>query len=945
MPRTTRRFPVLLLPLAVGACFVLEVMGASLDPAGLEHFEKHIRPLLISECIDCHGPDKQKGGLRLDSRDAILLGGDTGMVLKPGSPEESLLVEVIAYSGDLKMPPKKRLPESMVEQVRKWIEMGAPDPREADATLVVRKGIDIEKGREHWSYQPVSKPPIPSVRTTTWPRSEIDFFILSQLEREGLSPAGDADPETWIRRLHYSLTGLPPSPAEIDAFVLDGSEDARERAVNRLLDSPRFGERWGRHWLDVARYGESVTLRGLVFQNAWRYRDYVIEAFNRDLPYDQFVREQVSGDLLPAKDHVDRGRKLVATSFFTIGNHGFEEQNKEALNMNVVDEQLDTLGKAFLGQTLGCARCHDHKFDPIPTRDYYALAGILRSSNYLRHENVSTWVDIPMPLSPEQEKARKDHEAAIKSLKKEMAALRKITGTLSQKKDGKIKASSLPGLVIDDAEALKVGDWVQSTFKNTFIGEGYLHDGNTDKGAKSLTFEPDIKEAGRYEVLFAFLGHSNRSSKTPVTIQSAEGEKTIKVNQRKLAPIDGRFLSLGTYTFETNGFSTVLISNEGTDGVVVADAIIFVPVAPGASRVAGDAGDEDYSKARERLTRLENELNDLEKQAPEVPMAMAMQDREDPADIRIHIRGTVNSLGEEAPRGFLQVASLGEVPVVPEDGSGRVELGRWLTDEANPLTARVYANRVWHWLMGSGIVRSTDNFGTTGTPPTHPELLDYLATRLKENNWSTKGLIREIVLSRTWGLASDPTEQQQAKDPRNLLLGHANRTRLEAEMIRDALLKISGQLELSMGGSELGEKLKADYGFSYEGNRRSIYVPQLRNSPIEILETFDMANSSFTTGNRDASTVAPQALYLLNHPFVIQQAEHAAKKLLAGDVTEDEKLDQAWRSTLGRYPTRKEKALMKGFLEQHAASPEASSLAWAQVYQSLFGSIDFRYIP
>ncbi|MDA7916249.1 DUF1553 domain-containing protein [Verrucomicrobia bacterium] len=922
----------------------LHAVETDSDQVGLEHFEKYIRPLLLEKCIDCHGAKKQKGGLRLDSREAMLIGGDSGAVFEAGTTEDALLLSVISHKGKIKMPPKEKLSKNVVTQVSEWIAMGAPDPRKAETPFASRKGIDIEEGRKHWAYQSVREQKMPVVRQRDWPKNEIDFFVLKELEKKGLASAGDANEETWIRRLYYSLAGLPPTPDQLDEFLYDKSANAKLKAVDRLLESPRYGERWARHWLDLVRYGESVTLRGLVYGEAWRYRDYVINSFNRDVPIDQFIKEQISGDLMEADDYLERRRKLIATGFLAFGNHNMEEQNKEALNMNGVDEQLDTIGKAFLGQTIACARCHDHKFDPIPTKDYYAMAGILRSTEFFRHDNVSGWLEVPLPMSPENEKLMKAHQLKERSLKKGIADLKKVTGTLSQA-TGPIDPKSLPGIVLDDVDAIKVGDWLVSTHKNIFIGKGYLHDDNKDQGKKSLSFEPVIPKAGRYEVLLAYLESSNRSSKTSVSIQSAEGEKTVVINQKQAPPIDGRFVSLGSFAFETNGFSTVLVSNKGANGHVIVDAVIFLPVEDEGKFVKGGSSSDEVQLAQKRLGVLTKQLAALQMKAPVAPKAMVVNEREKPSDIKIHIRGVVGNEGRSVKRGFLQVASMGTPVVVPEGQSGRLQFGEWIGSDDNPLTARVYVNRVWHWMFGRGLVRTPDNFGTTGMAPSHPELLDFLAKRFTESGWSTKALIREIALSRTWGQSSEASSALKEADPQNLLLARSHQNRLEGEMLRDGILQISGSLDLTMGGTAMDSKLKADYGFEHSGTRRSIYSPQLRNVPLEILETFDMANSSFTAGGRNASTVAPQALFLMNHPFVIEEAELAATKTIAGFPNRMERLNHAWRSALGRGPTNGELSLMTTFLSENESTDQALKLAWAQVYQSLFGSIDFRYIP
>ena len=392
---------------------VLPVTVAAVEPDGVGFFEQKIRPILVQECYGCHsaGAKKVRGGLRLDTRAAVLTGGDSGPAVVPGKPDESLILEALRHEG-LAMPPKNKLPDAVVADFERWITMGAPDPRDGQA-VPVRSEIDLEAGRRFWSYQPPRRRSPPPVAQSDWPRTDIDRFLLAALEAQKLRPVGDADRATLIRRLAFDLVGIPPTPEEIDTFVADPAPDAYVRLVDRLLASPQFGERWGRHWLDVVRFGESLTLRGLVFKEAWRYRDYVIDALGADMPYNQFIGEQIAGDLLPATCVADKRRQRIATTFLVLGNNNLEEQDKPQLRMDVVDEQLDTLGKAFLAQTIGCARCHDHKFDPIPTKDYYALAGILRNAKALEDDNVSKWLDLPLPVDPEQEAEPHRHETAI----------------------------------------------------------------------------------------------------------------------------------------------------------------------------------------------------------------------------------------------------------------------------------------------------------------------------------------------------------------------------------------------------------------------------------------------------------------------------------------------------------------------------------------------------
>ena len=484
------------------------VPASGSEAEDLAFFETKVRPVLVERCYQCHSAEaeargKLKGGLRLDSKDAIREGGDTGPSIEPGNAEDSLLIQVLRYDDVIRMPPEGKLDEDVIADLSKWVERGAPDPRKETGSAASKTGpFDLEQAREHWAYQLPKEAPVPAVEQAGWPINDIDRFLLARLESEGLKPVAETDRASLIRRLYYDLHGLPPTPEEIEAFVEDQAPDAYERLVDRLLASPRFGERWGRHWLDVARFGESLTLRGLVLPDAWRYRDYVIKSFNEDRPYDQFVREQVAGDLMGGRDLEETRRRLVATTFLTLGNTNLEDQDKTQLDMDVVDEQIDVIGKAFLAQTIACARCHDHKFDPIPTADYYAIAGILANVRTLEHANVSHWLERPIPLPAEEEQALERHEQQVASLEKQVKAERARLKKLGSV--GVVAVESLPGVVVDDSKAKRVGTWKESRASDAFIGDGYLHDENGEKGLKSLTFEPENLEPGTYEVRLAY---------------------------------------------------------------------------------------------------------------------------------------------------------------------------------------------------------------------------------------------------------------------------------------------------------------------------------------------------------------------------------------------------------------------------------------------------------
>ena len=791
----------------------------------------------------------------------------------------------------------------------------------------------------HWAYQPPRTSSPPPVKNESWPRGEIDRFILARLEEKNLLPGPDAARSTLARRASFDLTGLPPEPGAVDAFLRDPSPEAYARWIDRLMASPQFGERWGRHWLDVARFGESVTLRGLIFKEAWRYRDYVIDTFNRDLPYNQFIQEQIAGDLLPAADMAARQRQVVATTFLALGNANLEEQDKAQLRMDVVDEQLDTIGKAFLAQTIGCARCHDHKFDPIPARDYYAMAGILRSTRTITNANVSGWMELPLPLDAHEEELYARHENEMVRLAEQLKSARAAAQNGHTAAQGILAARDLPGIVVDNAQAKVVGDWKHSQYSKHYIGDGYFHDDNQGKGSKTLTFIPELKTPGRYEVRLAYVPAANRSPAVPVTIFHADGETTVRVNERETPGVEDRFVSLGQFRFEGNGFGYALISTEGTQGYVTADAVQFLPVenlqSPAPAR-GGTPPDAPSEKANREIKRLEEALKKLQETGPGRPRVMSVLEENEPGDTFIHLRGSVHNPGEIVPRGLLRAANSGGGITIPPGSSGRLQLARWIGSDANTLAARVMVNRIWHWLFGAGLVRTTDNFGSMGEAPSHPELLDYLAVRFAREGWSVKRLIREIMLSRVYQLDSAVPAGSGA-DPENRWLAHFNRRRLDAECIRDAMLWVSGELDLSPGGPTIRPGTAADYGYVFADLRRSVYVPVLRNALPEIFEVFDFADPSIVTGVRNLSTVAPQSLFLMNHPMVGERARHAAARLVKEAPADNPgRMNWAYRLALGRAPTPGESAASLKFL--------AAQGSWEGIFHALFASVDFRHL-
>jgi len=930
---------------------------------GLDFFEKKVRPLLAERCLDCHSEAKKvKGGLRLDLREGWVKGGDSGPAIVPGEPDKSLFITAIRYSDrDLQMPEKRKLPDEEIAILEQWVKMGAPDPRTSGTMAKKQTGLSLEEGRKFWSYAPVQKPAVPAVKDAAWARGDLDRFILAKIEAAGAQPAPDATPEALVRRLYYDLVGLPPTPEQIDAFAKAAAVNrpqATEKLVDELLASPHFGERWGRHWLDVARFAESSGGgRTLLFKDAWRYRDYVIQAFNADVPFDRFIREQIAGDLLPAATPEDARRQVSATAFLALGPTNYEEQDKQQLRFDVIDEQLETLGRGFLGQTIGCARCHDHKFDPVSQRDYYAMAGIFASTRTLFNytDNVARWIAAPLPAAGPNEVALLAHETKLAALEKELEGAKaeltkasKAVTEVTSKPGVPVAAGDLPGIIIDDAQAKIVGEWKHSKHVRSYIGDGYVHDLNQGKGEKTITFTPSLPKAGRYEVRLAYAHlDGGRATNVRVTVLHADGEDNVFVDQTQVPPIDGRFVSLGKFRFEKDGAGYVLITNDDSNGYVTVDALQFIPEGDAtAAEESRDAANPQRAAAAKRVRKLETDLKKLKKEGPARDTAMAVRDDDQVADVQIRVRGVEKQRGETVPRGFLTVALRNEAPAIPANQSGRRELADWIASAENPLTTRVFVNRTWTWLFGTGLVRTVDNFGTTGEKPSHPELIDHLATRFVEQGWSVKRLVREIVLSRTWQQA---VATPAASDMDNRLFAHANRRRLDAEQIRDTILSVSGQLKLDLYGLNIGgagdidandfSAQNTEYAYVYADTRRSVYTPAFRNKRLELFEAFDFGDINATIGQRNVSTVAPQALYLLNHSFVVEQARAAAERTLASSDDGDARLVSAFRRTLGRAPTATEWEKCRRFL-----GASASLETWAQLHQTLFATLDFRYL-
>ncbi len=952
---------------AMGTC-LMPATGLSVDsqsgltrtqnPEGLEFFEKKIRPALHTHCLECHGDKKQKGGLRLDFSDGWKIGGDSGPAIIPHQPASSLLIEAIAYHNkELEMPPDGRLPAPVIEDFRHWVSIGAPDPRVAGPGIIGsgKQEISLEEARSFWSFQPLAEVAVPEIEQRDWPATPVDAFILRKLEQHDLEPSPEADRHALVRRLYFDLIGLPPTPEQINNFTGNDSPDAWSSLVEELLASRHFGERWGRHWLDVVRFAESSGGgRTLLFPDAWRYRDYVMDAFNEDMPYDRFLMEQLAGDLMEASDWLDRRRKLVATGFLLLGPTNYELQDKDILEMDIVDEQLDTLGKAVMGMTLGCARCHDHKFDPIPTADYYAMAGIFKNTHAIIHSNVSTWNKRELPQDPQTTRQIALHRAALASAKDEH---RQLTGELKAMGDsiGIGTPPTLPdgflsgknSIIVDNSGALLTGPWVSSTHTPGFIGSDYLHDNRNTSETLTASFTPDIPNKGHYDIYLSYTPGSNRATAVPVTITTPDETTAIVIDQKTPGKVRATIDLIATLELPAGMETTVTVSNQGvTDGHVIVDAVIFAERRePGPGEAAMLARRMELT---ERIAAVEERIKQLESASPVIPVAMAVDEEETIADIPIAIRGVVSNRGPVVKRGVMKVtAHLVDQPEVPADTSGRLQLSQWLTDPAHPLTSRVMANRIWYWLFGRGIVPSVDNFGKMGNLPSHPELLDYLAQRFIDSGWSVKDLIREIVNSRTYRMSSQLHDQGLSADPDNNLLWHMPRRRLDAESIRDSLLAAASSLDLTYGGSHIKPGTRIEYGYEFDSSRRSVYLPVFRNTLPEIFETFDFADPNMMNGRRNVSAVATQALMMMNSPFVIEKCREAARALLStaeGSTGTRQLIQHAFLQTLGRQPTAAEMEITTGFISNPDSPETDPEQRWALLYQSLFQSIDFRYL-
>ncbi|WP_425614643.1 DUF1553 domain-containing protein [Anatilimnocola sp. NA78] len=788
--------------------------AAEISAEDLDFFEKRIRPIFVGHCYECHSAEQKKheGSLSLDSREAVFKGGDSGPAVVAGDPEKSLLITAVRHTDkDLKMPPESKLSAAQIEDLTAWVKRGAPDPRlpvaKTGDLARPKTGMSLEEGRKFWSFQPVAEPAVPQVANQGWPAKPIDHFILAKLEAAGVSPAPPADKRTLLRRVTFDLTGLPPTPEELAAFLADDSAQAFEKVVDRLLGSPRYGERWGRHWLDVVRYADTCgNASDYPVPQAHQYRDWVIRAFNRDLPYDQFVREQIAGDLLGGDSEAERFERIKATGYLAIARRfGGDRMGEHHLT---IEDTIDNVGRAFLGSSIACARCHDHKFDPFTSSDYYGLYGIFSSTRY------------PFPGA----------------------------------EVGRQQVDFVPLMTSEAIEAL------QKPHK---------------------------------ERVAALQAEVNR-------LQAAEAEA------KKLP-----------------------------------DALEKAAAVEAATKALNEARQKHQAAVKE---------------APAIADAYAVAEAK-PENAKIHVRGDPKRLGDEVPRHFPAILGDQQLPADCSN-SGRQQLANWLSSPQNPLTARVMVNRIWQQHFGKGIVQTPNDYGRQGKSPTHPELLDYLASQFIKNGWSIKAVHKQILLSSTWQQASEePTSG--AKDPNNELFGRFTRRRLDAESLRDSMLLVSGELDETPAGAHpfppahsWGWTQHNPFNAVYETRRRSVYLMQQRLRKNPYLAIFDGADPSSSTAVRLPSTTPLQALFLMNDKFAHAAAAKLATRVLGSAAEDSRRLESLYQLALSRALEAEELVNCTEFLQayrtkltaQGTPQPQVEQDAWAALSRVILSSNEFAFV-
>ncbi|MBI2424294.1 MAG: PSD1 domain-containing protein [Candidatus Hydrogenedentes bacterium] len=1074
------------------------------DPAPLEFFEREVRPVLAEHCYGCHGPEKQKSSLRLDHIQFMLQGGEVAPALVSGDPGASRMMEAVRYQNvDFQMPPSGPLPESLVQILEQWIVLGAPWPEEPLPQVdAPEPAFDLEKRRaEHWAWQPVQPQAPPPVAGAAWPRDEADEFILAKLEAEGLQPAAPAAKNTLLRRLYFDITGLPPGPGDLEAFLADESPDAYEKVVDRLLASPAYGERWGRHWLDLVRFAETYGHeQDYPIRFAWKYRDYVIRALNDDVPYDQMIREHIAGDLLdtPRRDAQGMNESILATGFwfFHQSTHAPVDVAKD--HADRIDNQIDVFTKSFQAMTVSCARCHEHKFDAISTEDYYALAGYLRSSRqrfayldpqgtiektaaeiqerraegdrelrsamsqmkatgaaetdrYLRAARDLIFAEAAVTTAPEDPAAPPApasakleatarafdvipgrlqtwvdalREAASAGADHPLAAIGRAFASVEAVPDPAADESADAPVVFEDFSAEDWGDWIAD---GAAFGDGPAEPGDwfprnghpaghviaqaAHSGrialrlqgtlrSKSFTIDKDrihIRMAGEGGRIRLVVGEYQLREFNPLLFD----ETLIDVNtggalvwhtlDKGIAKFKGReayfeiiddsngWVAVDEISF-ANGpppartnIADALFAMEaeapGIDGIIDNYARLTAAAlenfgAPGAHAewlqflIERDLIALPLDAAK--LSLIDADCTALAAATPDPVRVLAMTDGT-PTDNAIFLRGNHKTPGPIASRRFLHAIAGPDPDKIPS-GSGRLSLAAQITDPQNPLTSRVIVNRIWRHLFGKGIVPTPDNFGVLGVPPTHPELLDYLAQDMIDSGWSIKQMIRRLVLTQTYRMDSAPADAAaEMRDPANTWLHRMPLRRLEGEAIRDALLAVAGTLDSAMYGDSvptylspfMGDNRRPPVSGPMDGNRRrTVYLEVRRNYLSSMQLAFDLPLPDTTQGKRNETNIPAQALIMMNDPFVEETARAWSRAIIASDAaTIEERLARLFRQAYARDPRPEEAGQLQTFLADQRreyglrmSKEWTDEQLWTDLCHVLFMKKEFIYI-
>jgi hypothetical protein len=1093
------------------------VTRKSFTAADLEFFESKVRPILVKRCYECHSAEKAdpQGGLRLDSHAAVLKGGDTGKAVVPGDPKKSLLIDTINYGELYQMPPKNKLPPEEIAILTTWVEKGAPWTPETEKSGADAKKFDLEaRKKAHWCWQPIADPALPAVKSPEWCADPLDRFILAKLEQQGITPAVVAERHALVRRATYDLTGLLPDASKPPEFQRTGTATDWERYVDELLASPRFGEHWTRHWLDLARYAETYGHEfDYAIPQASRYRDYVIRAFNADVPYDQFAREQIAGDLLE-KPRVDPttglNESIVGTGFWYFGEQTHAPVDVRVHEADRIDNMLDVFSKTFLGLTVACARCHDHKFDAISTRDYYALSGILRSTReqvtYLdphdahrrtaaeleqhvlavRQANLQLWSKLPADAATQLSKelevvvalgAKPTLQEIQKAATEQTVPAARIEAWLAAIRDPETKSPEHPGwfarMALEGQDALQL--WTDLSAKAP--AEEKKVPTARIKDLHALPVLPNARDRDLRNSWFASgaafgeqtvsvgeraLGEKDTPLLEPGTIDTRRIHPTLRgvlrsktfiipdsgelhyrvagKNARVRVIVDG--YRMDTYNalifkglfFDVNNEAWhwhhqkgdlkkyagqrahLELIDDGDGWIALAEVHEVMPSDQGIDRglenlflltydrdqlktpngwakrylkafnstisaarekrlagsrwalfawlnkhqlIPSDA--TDIAELQETLKQNAAQVKRLVEQLPPLQQALAAADG-DSWDDPVYVRGNPKTLGESVPRQYLTaLAAAGSLPF--EQGHcGRLELAEHVTDPKSPLFARVIVNRLWHHLFGRGIVETVDNFGVLGQKPSHPELLDRLATDFQRDNYSIKRMLRRIMLSRTYQLSAASNSPGDERDPGNELLHKQRMKRVTGEALRDMLLQLAGKLDTKMYGPGVpihltpfmqGRGRPGQSGPLDGAGRRSIYLSVRRNflSPLEM--AFDKPMPTSAIGRRNVSNVPAQALILLNDPFVRQQCERWAEYVLADkSLSIEQKLTRMGELAWNRQPTREEVTALQKLLKTQAETlgipgdkTESHAQLWADVAQVLVNSKEFLFVP